>query len=66
MILILVLADIPNLPDIVDFFNEYTTQIQVNSKSGLYMANIATAYGAIMNWETPYDKKEEQQPEEAV
>lgn len=51
IILVLVLADIPNLPDIVNFFNEYTTQIDVNSKSGLYMANIATAFGAIMNWE---------------
>ena len=61
IILILVLADIPNLPDIVDFFNEYTTQIQVNSKSGLYMANIATAYGAIMNWEIPGEQKEGEQ-----
>lgn len=51
IILVLVLADIPNLPEIVDFFNEYTMHIQVNSKTGLYMANIATAFGAIMNWE---------------
>ncbi|KAH0791999.1 hypothetical protein GPJ56_004074 [Histomonas meleagridis] len=51
MILVLVLADIPNLPEIVDFFNEYSTHNQVNSKTGLYMANIAMAFGAIMNWE---------------
>ena len=51
IIFVLILSDIPNLPEIVDFFNEYTTQLQVNSKSGLYMANIATAFGAIMNWE---------------
>ncbi|EAY22996.1 hypothetical protein TVAG_182320 [Trichomonas vaginalis G3] len=53
IIMILVLADIPNLPDIANFFNDYTTQIEVNSKSGLYMANILTAFGAIMNWEIP-------------
>lgn len=55
IILVLVLADIPNLPEIVDFFNEYSMHIQVNSKTGLYMANIATAFGAIMNWEFSED-----------
>lgn len=50
IILILVLADVPNLPEIVDFFNDYSMDIEVNSKTGLYMANIATAFGAIMNW----------------
>ncbi|OHT08006.1 hypothetical protein TRFO_23621 [Tritrichomonas foetus] len=51
IILILALSDVPNFPDIVDFFNEYSTHNQINTKTGLYMANIATAYGAIMNWE---------------
>lgn len=57
IIMILVLADIPNLPEIVDFFNQYSMQIQINSKTGLYMANIATAFGAIMNWEIPGETK---------
>ena len=50
MILVLVLAELPNLGQICDFFNEYSIQIQNNSKTGLYMANITLAYGAIQSW----------------
>jgi hypothetical protein len=60
IIMILVLSDIPNLPEIINFFNEYSMQIQINSKTGLYMANFATAFGAIMNWEIPEEPPKEE------
>lgn len=49
LVMALVLADIPNLPDIIDFFNDYSMQIEDNSKTGLYLMNMSSAYGAIMD-----------------
>lgn len=50
IILVLVLAEIPNIEQICNFFNDYSIQLQNNTKIGLYMANITLAYGAIQNW----------------
>ena len=52
LVMALVLADIPNLPDIIDFFNDYSMQIEDNTKTGLYMMNFSSAYGAIMDPES--------------
>jgi len=46
--LVLVLTDIPNMPDIIRFLEEYSTQCPNNYKSGLFICNIVTAYQNII------------------
>ena len=49
LVMALALAEVPNLGDIVAFFDDYSMQIEDNTKNGLYVMNISTAYNAIMD-----------------